>query len=98
VNFLALNLTALLPFLPLMFFIIAVSFRLLDNSSLLFLQKDILVTSSNVSRKLLKKQIRENEDREFTQKLKRALLFRNLQQSFLIFSVATLPFLAMYLF
>ncbi len=55
----------------------------MDNSTLLFLQKDILVNSSNVSRSLLKEQIRKNEDPVFTRKLKRALLFRNLQQSFL---------------
>lgn len=89
---------AVLLFSPLFFFIVAVSFRLLDNSTLLFLQKDILVHSSNVSRKLLKEQIQNSDDKEFTGKLKRALLFRNLQQSFLIFSVISLVLDAVFLF
>lgn len=89
---------ALLLFSPLFFFIVAVSFRLLDNSTLLFLQKDILVQSSNVSRKLLKEQIKTSEDKVFTGKLRRALLFRNLQQSFLVISVISLVFSAAYYF
>ncbi len=89
---------ALLLFSPLFFFIIAVSFRLLDNSTLLFLQKDILVHSSNVSRKLLKEQIQTSKDKEFIRKLKVALLFRNLQQSFLIISAISLACTAVYYF
>lgn len=88
----------LLLFSPLFFFIVAVSFRLLDNSTLLFLQKDILIQSSNVSRKLLKEQIQISDDKIFTGKLKRALLFRNLQQSFLIVSVISLALDALYYF
>ncbi|CAL68421.1 hypothetical protein [Christiangramia forsetii] len=85
-------LSAIWPLTPLFLFIIAVSFRLLDNSTYLFLQKDILVNNSNVSRNLLKKQIRSNEDSNFTKQLKRALLYRNLQQSFMIAAAISLPF------
>jgi len=89
-NFLV-YLSAIWPLTPLFLFIIAVSFRLLDNSTYLFLKKDILVNTSNVSRSLLKKQIRYNEDANFTKQLKRALLFRNLQQSFMISAIISLP-------
>ncbi|MCP9199039.1 hypothetical protein MKO06_03910 [Gramella sp. GC03-9] len=78
-------------FIPLFLFIIAVIFRLLDNSTLLFLKKDILVQSSNVSRKVLKRHIVLNEDPEFTRQLKRALLYRNFQQSFLIIAAISVP-------
>lgn len=84
-------LVAIWPLTPLFLFVIAVTFRLLDNSTYLFLQKDILVNSSNVSRSALKSQIRATEDPQFTRQLKRALLFRNLQQSFLISAVISLP-------
>ena len=84
-------LSAIWPLTPLFLFIIAVSFRLLDNSTYLFLKKDILVNSSNVSRQLLKKQIRCSEDAKFSRQLKRALLFRNLQQSFMILAIVSLP-------
>lgn len=84
-------LSAIWPLTPLFLFIIAISFRLLDNSTYLFLKKDILVNTSNVSRQLLKKEIRCSEDSEFTKQLKQALLFRNLQQSFMILSIVSLP-------
>ena len=76
---------------PLVFFIVAVTFRLMDNSALLFLQKEILVSSSNVSRKLVKDQIRNSNDREFRRNLKKALLFRNIQQSCIIIALISLP-------
>lgn len=88
-NFL-IYLSAIWPLTPLFLFIIAVSFRLLDNSTYLFLKKDILVNTSNVSRNLLKKQIRSSEDPKFTKQLRRALLFRNLQQSFIILAIVSL--------
>tara|TARA_B100000929_G_scaffold290430_1_gene283943 strand:- start:630 stop:932 length:303 start_codon:yes stop_codon:yes gene_type:complete len=84
-------LSAIWPLTPLFLFIIAVSFRLLDNSTYLFLKNDILVNSSNVSRSLLKKQIKSSQDNEFTRQLKRALLFRNLQQSFMMLAIISLP-------
>lgn len=79
------------PFTPLFLFIIAVCFRLLDNSAYLFLRKEILINSSNVSRSVLKDQIKVAEDPDFSRQLKRALLFRNLQQTFLISAVISLP-------
>ncbi|MDX1762225.1 MAG: hypothetical protein R3218_08740, partial [Christiangramia sp.] len=55
-------LSAIWPLSPLFLFIIAVSFRLMDNSAYLFLKNDILISSSNVSRSVLKDQIRSTED------------------------------------
>tara|TARA_R100000789_G_C2941257_1_gene132156 strand:- start:178 stop:474 length:297 start_codon:yes stop_codon:yes gene_type:complete len=92
------NISFILISAPLFFFIVAVTFRLLDNSALLFLQKEILVSSSNVSRKLLQKEIEHNEDPVFTKKLKRALLFRNLHQTFLGLMAISLPILIAHLF
>ncbi|MCM8569841.1 hypothetical protein NE848_10650 [Gramella jeungdoensis] len=91
-------LSTLWPFTPLLFFIIAVAFRLMDNSTSLFLQRDILINSSNVSRKLLKKQIRLNTDPQFTRQLKRALILRNLQQSFMVFAVISVPLSLLFFF
>ncbi|TBW27125.1 hypothetical protein [Gramella sp. KN1008] len=91
-------LSTLWPLLPLLFFIIAVTFRLLDNSTSLFLQRDILINSSNVSRRLLKSQIKHNSDPEFTRKLKQALILRNLQQGFIILSILSFPFSLLFFF
>lgn len=82
---------AIWPLTPLFLFTIAVTFRLLDNSTYLFLKNDILVNSSNVSRSTLKNQIKETDDQLFTKQLKRALIFRNLQQGFLILALISLP-------
>ncbi|MFD1094690.1 hypothetical protein [Salegentibacter chungangensis] len=76
---------------PLFFFIIAVSFRLLDNSALLFLQKEILVNSSNVSVSCIRHQIQNHPDKSFKKQLKKALLFRHLQRTFLCLMLFTLP-------
>lgn len=76
---------------PLVFFIIAVSFRLLDNSALLFLQKEILVDSSNVSQKAIEEQIKFSADYRFKKQLKRALLFKKLHRIFIILMLAFLP-------
>ncbi|HEY9186231.1 MAG TPA: hypothetical protein VIM94_12990 [Salegentibacter sp.] len=76
---------------PLFFFIIAVSFRLLDNSALLFLQKEILVTSSNVSDKCIKHQISNHPDIVFTKKLRTALLFKKLHRAFIILMFTSVP-------
>ena len=91
-------LSAVWPFTPLFLFILAISFRLLDNSAYLFLKNDILINSSNVSRKVLKDQIRNAEDPDFTKQLKRALLFRNLQQSFLIMAGLSLLVISAFYF
>ncbi|WP_240472122.1 hypothetical protein [Christiangramia echinicola] len=63
----------------------------MDNSAYLFLKKEILINSSNVSRSVLKNQIKAAEDPEFTIQLKKALLYRNLQQSFMISAIVSLP-------
>ncbi len=76
---------------PLFFYIVAVSFRLLDNSSLLFLQKEILVDSSNVSIEAIQAQIDSSIDYKFKSKLKRALLYRKLHRVFIILMIAALP-------
>lgn len=76
---------------PLFFYVIAVSFRLLDNSSLLFLQKEILVDSSNVSLKAIREQINSSGDLKFKKRLKRALLFRKLHSICIGLMVACIP-------
>lgn len=91
-------LSAIWPLTPLLLFILAVIFRLLDNSTSLFLQKEILVTSSNVSRNLLKEQIQESEDHRFTQKLKLALVYRNLHQSLMLLAAVSLPLICIAFF
>ncbi|HKJ48790.1 MAG TPA: hypothetical protein VJ973_06855 [Christiangramia sp.] len=84
-------LSGIWPLAPLFLFIIAVIFRLMDNSAYLFLKKEILINSSNVSRNVLKKEINATEDQEFTKQLKKALVFRNLQQAFMISAIVSLP-------
>ncbi|SDR79726.1 hypothetical protein SAMN04487764_0691 [Gillisia sp. Hel1_33_143] len=76
---------------PLFFYIIAVSFRLLDNSALLFLQKEILVDSSNVSLKAIEEQIHSSGDHQFKRQLKRALIYRKIHRVFIILMIASLP-------
>lgn len=76
---------------PLFFYIVAVSFRLLDNSALLFLQKEILVDSSNVSLKAIEEQLISSADSRFKQQLKRALFYRKVHKVFLILMIAALP-------
>ncbi|CAN5366984.1 hypothetical protein BH23BAC2_BH23BAC2_19150 [soil metagenome] len=76
---------------PLVFFIIAVSFRLMDNSALLFLQKDILVDSSNVSLKEIEEQLQSSIDSKFKKQLKRALFYRKLHQICIILMMVCIP-------
>lgn len=76
---------------PLVFYIIAVSLRLLDNSALLFLQRDILVDSSNVSLREIEEQLRSSIDSKFKKQLKRALLFRKLHKICIILMVICIP-------
>ncbi len=76
---------------PLLFYIVAVSFRLLDNSALLFLQKEILVESSNVSREAIENQIISSADYKFKKQLKRALLFRKLHRICIILMLLCIP-------
>lgn len=76
---------------PLCFYIVAVSFRLMDNSALLFLQKEILVDSSNVSVQAIEEQIESSADSKFKNQLKRALFFRKLHRVFIILMIACIP-------
>lgn len=76
---------------PLLFFALAVGFRLLDNSALLFLQKEILVSSSDVSEKCIKHQISHHSDVNFKKKLRTALLYRKLYHTFLVLMFLSLP-------
>jgi ABC-type microcin C transport system permease subunit YejB len=76
---------------PLCFFIVAVSFRLMDNSALLFLQKEILVDSSNVSLRAIEEQIENSADKKFKRQLKRALLYRKIHRICIILMIACLP-------
>ncbi|WP_026913873.1 hypothetical protein [Christiangramia portivictoriae] len=91
-------LSAIWPLTPLLLFILAVSFRLLDNSTSLFLQKDIIVNHSNVSRNLMRDAMKHNEDEHFKRKLKTALVFRNLHQVLMILAAITLPISLMIFF
>ncbi|MBT8296205.1 MAG: hypothetical protein KJO51_07300 [Gramella sp.] len=86
------------PLSPLFLFILAVSFRLMDNSAYLFLQREILISSSNVSRSIIKKEIRVARDPEFSKQLKRALIYRNLHYSFLISAMLSLPISILHFF
>ncbi|WBL22147.1 MULTISPECIES: hypothetical protein [unclassified Zunongwangia] len=75
----------------LFFFVIAVSFRLLDNSAFLMLKKEIFVDSSYVSNHSIKRHIVSHpEDKVFTGKLKRALFYRCLHKVFLILMATSL--------
>ena len=76
-------------FSPLLFFIIAVSFRLLDNSALLFLQKGIIVNSSYVPKKTIRRHIVSHPDKVFAKKLKRTLIYRKLHLFFIILMVSS---------
>ena len=86
---------------PLLFFIVAVSFRLLDNSAFLFLQKEILIESSYVSAKVLKEQLRNSRDFRFKRKIKRVLVFRRMHSiclslTFITFPVTLLTYFMLY--
>lgn len=76
---------------PLFFFIIAVAFRLLDNSAAIFLNHDILVDTSYVSADIIREHIQSSEDIKLKKALKRALLFRKLHNFFMILMVISVP-------
>ncbi|MEW7289039.1 hypothetical protein [Aquimarina sp. 2304DJ70-9] len=76
---------------PLFFFIIAVAFRLLDNSAAIFLKHDILVDTSYVSGDIIREHINSSGDVKLTKSLKRALLFRKLHNFFMILMVVSIP-------
>jgi hypothetical protein len=76
---------------PLFFFIIAVAFRLLDNSASIFLKHDILVDTSYVSGDIIREHIDNSEDIKLKKSLMRALLFRRLHNFFMILVVISIP-------
>ncbi|WP_062054689.1 hypothetical protein [Aquimarina longa] len=76
---------------PLFFFIIAVAFRLLDNSASIFLKHDILVDTSYVSGDIIKEHLHNSEDKKLKKSLMRALLFRRLHNFFMILMVISIP-------
>ncbi|WP_103866037.1 hypothetical protein [Aquimarina sp. I32.4] len=76
---------------PLFFFIIAVAFRLLDNSASIFLKHDILVDTSYVSGDIIREHIDNSEDIELRKSLRTALIFRKLHNLFMILMVISIP-------
>ncbi len=76
---------------PLFFFIIAVAFRLLDNSASIFLKHDILVDTSYVSGDIIKEHINNSGDEKLKKSLMRALWFRKLHNFFMILMVISIP-------
>lgn len=81
----------LLMLCPLLFFIIAVGFRLLDNSGFLLLEKEIIVESSYVSVEVLQKQLHSSADPGFQKRLKRVMVYRNLHRLFLYLTIPAVP-------
>lgn len=76
---------------PLFFFIVAVAFRLLDNSAAIFLKHEILVDTSYVSGDIIREHINSSEDVKLQKSLKRALVFRKLHNFFMILMVVSIP-------
>ncbi|WP_189605873.1 hypothetical protein [Salinimicrobium marinum] len=76
---------------PLLLFIIAMAFRLLDNSGYLFLQKEILINSSYVSVNILREQIQRTKDSRFRKRLKKVLVYRKLHRLFLLMIIPAFP-------
>ncbi|SHI85814.1 hypothetical protein [Aquimarina spongiae] len=76
---------------PLFFFIIAVAFRLLDNSASIFLKHDILVDTSYVSADVIREHMKSSNDAQLKKSLKRALLCRKLHNFFMILMVISIP-------
>ncbi len=76
---------------PIFFFIVAVAFRLLDNSASIFLDHEILVDSSYVSVSLIKDHINTTEDKKLKNSLKRALIYRKLHNLFMILALISIP-------
>ncbi|MCK8522621.1 hypothetical protein M0D21_13635 [Aquimarina sp. D1M17] len=76
---------------PLFFFIIAVAFRLLDNSASIFLKHDILVDTSYVSADVIREHIGSSTDLKLKKSLKKALIYRKLHNFFMIMMVISVP-------
>lgn len=76
---------------PVILFILGVVFRLLDNSSSIFLNHEILVDSSYVSKELIKTHIENTDDPELKKSLTKALWYRKLHNLFMILMVVSIP-------
>ena len=76
---------------PVFFFIIGVIFRLLDNSSSIFLNNEILVDSSYVSGDIIREHINNSDDPQLKKSLKRALIFRKMHNLFMLLMVISIP-------
>lgn len=76
---------------PVIFFIIGVVFRLLDNSSSIFLKNEILVDSSYVSKDIVKEHIQRTNDESLKKALKKAMVFRKLHNLFMVLMVISIP-------
>jgi|GEM_PF-459151 len=89
--------TIIMVCVPLFFFIIAVTFRLLDNSASVFLSNHILVASTYVSQKLIKQLIQKSAmPAKIRKELKRALIFRKLHNFFMILMLLSILFAIIY--
>jgi len=84
--------------LPLLFFILAVIFRLMDNSASVFLNHDIIIGKSYASKDMIKEYVLESDNEELKRSLKKSLLYRRLYNLFMILMVISLPFLVLALF
>jgi len=77
------NVTLLLG-TPLVFFVIAVGFRLLDTSAAIFLEHNILVTSSYITTKEILSELEITEQPAIAKSLKKNLIFRRLHNFFML--------------
>lgn len=82
---------ALLLLSPLLFFIAAIAFRLLDNSGSLLLKKEILIDSSYVSINFIRHQINTTDDRDFQGNLEKVLFLRKLHRAALLLMILSIP-------
>lgn len=71
-------------------FIIAVIFRLLDNSAKLFISNGVSVSPFYLSAETVIEEMNKLDDERLKQKLKRNLLFQKLHKIFTILSIITL--------
>lgn len=71
-------------------FIIAVIFRLLDNSAKLFISNGVSVSPFYLSAETVIEEMNKLDDERLKQKLKRNLLFQKLHKIFTILAIVTL--------
>ncbi len=83
---------------PLFFFVMGVTFRLLDTSAAIFLEHNILVTSSYVTTKEIRRELRVTEHSEIAKALKKTLIFRKLHDLCMFLTMLSGVFLIGYFF